>query len=88
MVNGRRDDRAAQSRMIIDYGGPLDRGTLIDGRSGFPSLRYMNPGWHVDHRGQWTSLRYKPLPNHLWVLAANIGRLDASTTGDRSMRKA
>ena len=51
MVNGRRGDRTAHSRMIISYGGPLDRGTLMDGRSGLPLLRFMNPEWHVDHRG-------------------------------------
>ena len=33
------------------------------------------------------NLRYKALPDHLGVLAANIGILDAFTTGDRSMRK-
>ena len=86
-VNGRRDDRTVQSRTITNYGGPLDRGTLIDGRSGLPLLQFMNPEWYVDHRGKWTSLRYKPLLDHLWVLVANIGRLDSSTTGDRSMRK-
>jgi hypothetical protein len=32
------------------------------------------------------SLRYTLLLDHLWFLATNIGRLDASTTGDRSMR--
>lgn len=33
------------------------------------------------------NLQYKALPDHLGVLAANIGILDAFTTGDRSMRR-
>lgn len=86
-VNGRRDGRTAQCRIVRSYGGPLDRGILIDGRNGLPLLRFVNPGWDVDHCEKLISLRYTLLLGHIWVLAANVGRLDASTAGDCSMRR-